>query len=70
MASKTLANLLFLSVWQEKFGEKIDKAIRLQLYVIWMVLVLRIADDLPNFLPAKLSRYTICTAAHFNDLMM
>ena len=29
------------------------------LLILWMVLVWQITDDLPNFLPAKLPRYTV-----------
>jgi len=53
-------NLLVSSIWQKKFGELIDSAKRL--VEIWMLLVWRITDDspnLPNFLPAKFSRYTV-----------
>ena len=38
--------------------------------LIWMVLVWRIADDLPNlpnFLPTKLSRYMVYAYMHVSD---
>ena len=48
---------------RKKFGESIDQPKGYSLKLLkWMVLVWRITDDSPtspNFLPAKLSRYTV-----------
>jgi len=43
------------NVWRiNRFSQKV-----IILVEIWMVLVWQIKDDLPNFLPAKLFRYTV-----------
>jgi len=48
-------------VWQmNRFSQKVI-IVRVE---IWMVLVWRIKNDSPNFLPAKLSSYTV---SHYNS---
>ena len=36
----------------------------MQELLLWMVLVWQITHDSPSFLPAKLSRYTVCFNEH------
>ena len=58
-----LANLLFSNIWQKKVWQMNRSAKELLIVTTnLMALVWRITDDspnLPNFLSAKLSRYTV-----------